>query len=657
MGCGYVNEPFRRQGPSPHLAFGLLIRQPRDVQRAWLAIAALVVLVLTLGGWGTPVLPPGPPQSLRGWPLYERFCLACHGVNGDGRGPAAPYLWPPPRAFSRGEFKWRSTVVGLPPTLDDVRSTIALGAPGTAMPGFASLSAAQIDDVIDVLRAFAPAAWNATAVENIEAGRVDLGEPPPIDRVRGAELWRTKGCPACHGATADGHGPSAFALRSPPYDLTTVLHRPREDGPDAYRAAAAHSIATGLAGTAMPSFAGTLAIADIWALADHIVEIGRGDRTRNIGPRAIDADRAAPVLAGTWPGVGDRDEVAVFGAAVPPQGPPPAALAPAQASLDARQCARCHAKQHREWDGSLHRAAASPGLIAQTEYGMPVSERAMCLRCHAPLAEQARDPGLRADGVSCAGCHVRNWVRRGPPDPSTALLALPGYPAQALGLYARGDFCLPCHQLPPRTAVAGRPLLDTYREWLDGPYMRRGVQCQHCHMSNREHAVRGIHDPDTVRQGVRVSGRASRGADGVVRGEATLENIGAGHMLPTTTTPAIWLSIALVDRAGQPIDGAADRKRIGRDVWFDGTWHERADTRVPPGEATTLSRGWSGGRLADAVALRITVEVQPDEYYERFYAAQLAGPLAPAQRALYEQAAARARTSHYVAEQRDVAIP
>jgi mono/diheme cytochrome c family protein len=612
------------------------------------------VLALVLGGWGPPPLSalPTAPQAQRGWPIYERFCLACHGVNGDGRGPAAPYLWPQPRAFTRGEFKWRSTAVGGPPLLDDVRATIQLGAPGTAMPGFAALAPAEVDDVIDVVRAFAPGAWDGNAPA------IELGEPPPPDPERGAALWRDKGCPACHGPTADGHGPSSFALRAPPYDLTTVLHRPREAGLDAYRAAAAHSIATGLAGTAMPSFAGTLPAADIWALADHIAAISRGTGAAAgaTPPQAIAADRKAPIQTGTWPGIGDGDEVAVFGGPVAPQGPPPAALAPAEASLQARQCARCHAKQFREWSPSLHGAAGSPGLLAQTEYGMAADERAACLRCHAPLAEQATDPALRGDGVACAGCHVRRWVRRGPPAVAPSLLALPGYPLVTVGLYERGDFCLPCHQLPPRTAVAGKPLLDTYREWLAGPYMSRGVQCQHCHMPDREHTVLGIHDPATVRQGLRLTGSAQRDR-GVVRATATLDNIGAGHDLPTTTTPALWLSITLLDARGAPIDGATDRRRIGRDVWFDGTtWHERSDTRIPPGASLSLARGWSGGRIADAVTARLVVEVYPDEFYERFYADKLAGTLAPAQRALYAQAATRARGSHYIAEQRDVTI-
>lgn len=606
-------------------------------------------MALALGAWDAS---PRSPQALRGWPTYERFCLPCHGARGDGRGPAAPYVWPAPRAFVRGELKWRSAPVGQPPTDDDVRATILLGAPGTSMPGFAgALGDAQLDDVLEVVRAFAPSAWAGTPRP------VALGDPPPPDPARGAALWLEKGCPACHGATADGNGPSSFALRAAPYDLRSVLHRPREPGPDAHRRAAALSIATGIAGTAMPGFAGTLPDADLWALADHVVAIAgrpRNDR-RDLHPATIEADRKAPIAPGTWPGLGDADEVAVFGEPVAPQGPAPAALAPAQASLHAAQCARCHPRQAREWETSLHRGAASPGLLAQTEYGMTPTERAGCLRCHAPLAEQAGDAALRGDGVSCAGCHVRGWVRRGPPGVSPQLLRQPGYPLVTVGLYERADFCLPCHQLPPRNAVAGRPLLDTYREWLEGPYMRRGVQCQHCHMATREHAALGVHDRQTFRQGIQLDASAHRHG-GAVTAVATITNIGAGHYLPTTPTPAAWLSIALVDARGRAIAGASDRYRIGRDVWFDGDWHERSDTRIPPGEAVTVARAWTAGRTAEAAAARIAIEVHPDDYYERFYADQLAGARDPGQRALYQQALARARASQYIAEQRDVAI-
>jgi hypothetical protein len=771
-------------------------------------VVVLVVMVCTLGAWTRP----------SGWPLYERFCLACHGERGDGRGPAAAFAWPAPRDLTRGDFKWRSVPVGQAATDDDLRATIRLGAPGTSMPGFPTLSAAQLDEVLAVVRSFAPAARAGTPIA--------LGVAPAPDPARGAALWQAKGCAACHPSRA--------------YDLATGLRRPREPG--STRRAAALSIATGMG--AMPAYAGVITDAELWALADHVVALAspralpaapwrlaraapadpaapsgptraapaqpaapsgptraapadpaapsgptravpaqpaapsgptraapadpaapsgptraapaqpaapsgptraapadpaapsgptravpadpaapsgptraapaqpaaQSGSTRAVpaqpaapsgptraapaepaapsgptraapaeqiaadlapsatsgparalplggaGLRAmpaeqIAADRAAPIAA--WPGGGD--DAIVFGAPVPPQGPPPASLAPAQASLHARPCGRCHAAQLRAWQPSIHGAAASPGLLAQTEFAMPARQRANCLRCHAPLAEQASDPQLLAEGVSCAGCHLRGWVRQGPPHVSSSLLPLPGYPAVQRGLYERADLCLPCHQLPPRDAVAGRPLLDTYREWLHGPYMPRGIQCQHCHFPERAHTVLGVHDRETFRQGIALTAEAHRaGPDVSVL--ASVANVGAGHFLPTTTTPAAWLAIALIDAHGQPIAGASARYRIGRDVWFDGTWHERADTRIPPGESLHVARAWRAGRTAEAAFARITITVHPDDYYERFYTRELAGTLAPAQRALYQQALARALANRYVAEQLDVAV-
>ena len=104
------------------------------------------------------------------------------------------------------------------------------------------------------------------------------------------------------------------------------------------------------------------------------------------------------------------------------------------------------------------------------------------------------------------------------------------------------------------------------------------------------------------------------------------------------------------------IKGATAELRIGRDIYFDGTWHERGDTRIPPGERATLARGWRGGRTTAATGVRVTVEVHPDSYYEGLYQVRMRGELAPEARTLYEQALARARSTHYIAEQKVVPI-
>lgn len=51
-----------------------------------------------------PVLaypPDAPGSAVRGRDLYGRYCSSCHGVHGDGRGPAAALLDTPPADFTR----------------------------------------------------------------------------------------------------------------------------------------------------------------------------------------------------------------------------------------------------------------------------------------------------------------------------------------------------------------------------------------------------------------------------------------------------------------------------------------------------------------------------------------------------------------------------
>jgi mono/diheme cytochrome c family protein len=594
---------------------------------------------------------------MAGWDLYNQYCLACHGAAGDGRGPAAPFNWAAPRSFVTGEYKWRSTPAGQPALDDDLRATIRYGVPGTSMPPYdAVLSATDVDRLVAILRAFAPAAPAPAAAPATTP--IVLGTAPAFDPSRGQQLWGSSGCAACHGDQGKGDGP---AMRVHPYDLTTMpLRRPRgADDREARRRAAALSIATGMTGTAMPGYAGPTKEADIWALADFAVAQGaQAARTsRAYDPQQVDDDKAAKLEIGAWPNAGSADpDAVVWAQPIPPQGVPPASLAPAEASLHARQCARCHAKQFREWNASLHSTAASPGLRAQIDV-MSTEASSSCRRCHTPLAEQQPaspgfDADLRDEGVQCAGCHLRDWIRRGPERIAASLVPLPAYPLVTLAIYERGDFCMPCHQLPPRTAVNGRPLLDTYKEWMEGPYMRRGVECQHCHMPNREHTFLGIHDREIFRQGIRLSTEVMRSGDSVSV-IAALTNVGAGHMLPTTPTPAAWIAIELLDDKGQPIDHASAELRIGRDIYWDGTWHERADTRIPPGETRTLAQTW---KSPAARAAHVTVEVHPDDYYEHFYEARLAEQPGAAQRALYEKALERARGSYYVAEDRVVPI-
>lgn len=76
--------------------------------------------------------PVKPLDFARGQALYTRNCLSCHGANGDGKGPAALGLVPPPIAFSDKSRARERSVFAL-------YQVIEQGIPGTSMASFGVL--------------------------------------------------------------------------------------------------------------------------------------------------------------------------------------------------------------------------------------------------------------------------------------------------------------------------------------------------------------------------------------------------------------------------------------------------------------------------------------------------------------------------------------
>jgi len=101
------------------------------------------------------VVPGDPPVVERvegGYALYRRHCLHCHGVSGAGDGPTAPFLYPRPRDYRKGLFKFTSTPLGEKPTREDLRKTIRNGLHGTSMPAFeAQMTPFEIEQVVDYM--------------------------------------------------------------------------------------------------------------------------------------------------------------------------------------------------------------------------------------------------------------------------------------------------------------------------------------------------------------------------------------------------------------------------------------------------------------------------------------------------------------------------
>ena len=325
-----------------------------------------------------------------------------------------------------------------------------------------------------------------------------------------------------------------------------------------------------------------------------------------------------------------------------PQGPAPARFTPLEASLAPEACGTCHPAQLADWRTSIHAAAMGPGVAGQlAELRVHDPATALgCQNCHAPLAEQmplvpgtladnpAFDAALGARGIPCAACHVRGHERFGPPrrDGSLASAApretLPHGGVTRTPAYLASEFCRSCHQFgPDGYALNGKPLEDTYEEWKASRFAAAGVQCQDCHMPDRRHLWRGIHDADMVRGGLTITlDAAPPRVPGGVAARLVVESSGVGHRFPTYVTPLVLLRAELVDAAGHALAGTRVERRIGREVTLD-LEREVSDTRLAPGERAELvyARALEDG----AVAARFSVVVYPDAFYTAFFEALL----------------------------------
>jgi mono/diheme cytochrome c family protein len=191
-------------------------------------------------------LPDGSPDfqhpQAGGYAIYRRNCLHCHGVSGAGDGPTAPFLYPMPRDYRKGVFKFTSTPSGARPHRDDLRRTITFGLHGTSMPAFESLlSPAEIEEVIDYVIFLSmrgetelalieegaisgendPNALSDEIIKDIVSGVINKWKQaqsqvvnPPIARtaptresiIRGRDLFLQSDCKDCHGRLALGDG-------------------------------------------------------------------------------------------------------------------------------------------------------------------------------------------------------------------------------------------------------------------------------------------------------------------------------------------------------------------------------------------------------------------------------------------------------------------
>lgn len=352
-----------------------------------------------------------------------------------------------------------------------------------------------------------------------------------------------------------------------------------------------------------------------------------------------------------------------------PQGEPPPGFGPLEASLAPEACGGCHQRQFEEWRTTLHSRAMGPGILGQLQEMDPeaADDHQACLRCHAPLAEQAADlrhalasaPGgvaPRADGaaythgLSCAGCHLRGHRRFGPPrrdgSPPEPAAPLPHDGWEVAAAFEDSRFCAACHQFEADGyGLNGKLLENTYEEWRASRHGRENRSCQSCHMPDRRHLWRGIHDPAMVRSGLDIDASAPAVAGGRVTAELRIASRNVGHAFPTYVTPQVVVEIGQLDADGAPLETTIDRQIIAREVSPDLAT-ERFDTRIMPDEVRRY--GYDRPLAREAVRLSMRIRVEPDAFYAGFYRTTLRDAGFTTGQAAIAEALRRAEASAYV---------
>jgi mono/diheme cytochrome c family protein len=91
-------------------------------QRKTITLAGLAALAAFL--FATEAL---ASDAAAGKTLFDMNCSSCHGVSGKGDGPVGQALNPPPRDFTKGDFKLDTDGDGTPGTDADLKNVIQQG--------------------------------------------------------------------------------------------------------------------------------------------------------------------------------------------------------------------------------------------------------------------------------------------------------------------------------------------------------------------------------------------------------------------------------------------------------------------------------------------------------------------------------------------------
>ena len=228
---------------------------------------------------------------------YILYCRPCHGVNGDGKGPAGIGLIPPPRDFTSEElaFKFGGVAAGELPPDQELLRIVKNGLDGTAMLAW-DIPDNTILDIIQYIKTFNPVWGEDELGEVVEISKDPFGGTSSTAVAMGEKLYHSKAqCLLCHpayGTQEDIYNWSKELLGRASANFRPTMYEPEakmsetfgnkllpiDFGRHPIKAGSSpaelfKTIASGIGGTAMPMWKDALPDEEIWAISHYVHSI------------------------------------------------------------------------------------------------------------------------------------------------------------------------------------------------------------------------------------------------------------------------------------------------------------------------------------------------------------------------------------------------
>jgi mono/diheme cytochrome c family protein len=237
-----------------------------------------------------------------GYTTYIEYCVQCHGMSGEGNGPASKGLLPPPRNLTQGLYKFPWVPYGELPHDEDLARIIRHGLKGSAMLPW-DISDERLDAVIQYIKTYAPQTWEGegkTLGTKFELPADPFGPEKKAEAIaKGKQVYHVAAaCTQCHR----GYETKAD-IKSWGGDITAsdLYQLKSQDGEYNYKVlppdftyhqlrsitdmeTLVQRLMYGVTGSGMPGWKDVITDEEIWAVAYYVQElreVGQDQPRRN----------------------------------------------------------------------------------------------------------------------------------------------------------------------------------------------------------------------------------------------------------------------------------------------------------------------------------------------------------------------------------------